>query len=139
MKSPLVLDSFALVSFFHKESSWEKVRDHLRRLSSAGEKAYLCRINWGEFYSIVKRRAGKLKAEESLLLLQQLPIDFLPVDDDLVKEAAEIKSDYPLSYADAFCIATALRVKGRILTSDPEFLAVEHLVTVLWLNQKIKG
>lgn len=139
MKSPLILDSFALVSLFHRERGWEKVRDHLRGLSSAGEKAHLCRINWGEFYYIVKRRAGRLKAEESLLLLQQLPIDFVSVDDDLVKEAAEIKSDYPLSYADAFCIATALRFKGRILTSDPEFLAVEHLVTVLWLNEKTKG
>ena len=139
MKSPLVLDSFALVSLFHREHGWEKVRNHLRRLSDSREKACLCRINWGEFYYILKRRTGKMKAEEALLLLQQLPIVFISVDDDLVKEAAEIKSDYPLSYADAFCIATALRLNGRILTSDPEFRMVEHLLTVLWLDEEKKG
>jgi hypothetical protein len=45
--------------------------------------------------------------EEALALLEQLPIKILPVDKDLVKEAAEIKSDYAVSYADAFCIALA--------------------------------
>lgn len=137
MKRPLILDSFSLVSLFHREPGWETVRDHLRLLSDTGEKAFLCRINWGEFYYILKRRTGKRKAEEALLLLQQLPIVFMPVDDDLVKEAAEIKSDYPISYADAFCIATALRLKGRILTSDPDFHAVEHLIPVLWLDEEM--
>lgn len=134
MESPLVLDSFALVSLFHRETGWERVRDHMHHLSSTGEKAHLCRINWGEFYYILKRRVGKKKAEEALLLLQQLPIAFLSADDALVKEAAEIKADYPVSYADAFCIATALRLKGRILTSDPEFQSVERLVKIVWLK-----
>ena len=90
-------------------------------------------INWGEFYYIVKRRVGKRKAEESLALLEQLPASVAAVDDALVKEAAEIKADYPVSYADAFCIATARRSEAEILTNDPEFKTVEHLVTVIWL------
>lgn len=59
MKQPTVLDSFALVSLFHREPGWEQVRSILRDLSSGGEKAVLCRINWGEFYYIVRRRVGK--------------------------------------------------------------------------------
>ncbi|MFH1122301.1 MAG: type II toxin-antitoxin system VapC family toxin [Pseudomonadota bacterium] len=136
MKQPIVLDSFALVSFFHREPGWEQVRSILRDLSSGGEKAVLCRINWGEFYYIVRRRVGKSRADEALLLLEQLPVEITSVDDQLVREAAEIKADYPVAYADAFCIAAAKRVNGKIVTSDPEFKAVEGFVPVLWLKAR---
>jgi predicted nucleic acid-binding protein len=133
MDDRIVLDSFALVCFFHKEPGWDKVKEVFYGLSSSDQKAFLSAINWGEFYYIVRRRVGKAKAEEALALLQHLPITIVAVDNDLVKEAAEIKSDYPVSYADAFCIALAQRSKCQILTNDPEFTCVQHLVTVNWL------
>jgi uncharacterized protein len=128
------LDSFALISLFNKEPGWKQIRGLLRDLESAGEKALLCRINWGEFYYIVRRRYGKQKSHETLTLLEQLPIEILSVDDQLVKEAAEIKAEYPLAYADAFCIATAIRHNAYVLTSDPEFKQVESIVRVTWLK-----
>ena len=134
MSGKLVLDSFALVSLFHKEPGWEKVRASLYEQQRAGTKAYLNWVNWGEFYYIVKRKVGATKAVEALHLLEQLPIELVPVDLQLVREAAEIKSEHAVSYADAFCIATARRLSGTVLTSDPEFHAVEHLITVRWLT-----
>jgi predicted nucleic acid-binding protein len=136
MNSTIVLDSFALVSFFHKEPGWEKMQKVFYELSSSKQKALLSLINWGEFYYIIKRRVGKRKAEEALVLLEQLPITIFSVDERLVKEAAEIKSDYAVSYADAFCIATAQRSNGQIFTNDPEFKLVKHIVTVVWLTDK---
>lgn len=134
MSKKLVLDSFALVSLFHKEPGWEKVRAALYEQQRAGTTAYLNWVNWGEFFYIVRRKVGAERATESLQILEQLPIELVPVDLPLVREAAEIKSAYAVSYADAFCIATARRLSGTVLTSDPEFHAVEHLITVRWLN-----
>lgn len=134
MKQPVVLDSFALISFFHQEPGWEAVRSVFKKLAETGEKAVLSRINWGEFYYIVKRRVGREKSLEALSLIDQLPIDILSVDDLLISEAAEIRSNYPIAYADAFSVATAKRLNGCILTSDPEFKAVETLVPVQWLT-----
>ena len=134
MTKTVVLDSFALVSLFHKEPGWEKMREILYELSSSKQKALLNIINWGEFYYIIKRKVEKQRAEEALVLLKQLPIELVPVDETFVKEAATIKSEYPISYADAFCVATANRYKGQILTHDPEFRAVEHLTSVTWLS-----
>lgn len=130
----LVLDSFALVSLFHKEPGWEKVRAALYEQQRAGTKAFLNWVNWGEFFYIVKRKVGSTRAAEALHLLEQLPIELVPVDLALVREAAEIKSEHAVSYADAFCIATARRMSATVLTSDPEFHAVEHLITVRWLS-----
>ncbi len=138
MEQPVILDSFALISLFHREPGWETVHSILKDLAQKKKKAVLCRINWGEFYYIVKRRVGQTKTLEALALIEQLPIDILSVDDPLISEAAEIKADYPIAYADAFCVATAKRMDGLIVTSDPEFKAVEKLIPVRWITGRKK-
>ena len=66
-------------------------------------------------------------------MLEQFPIEILPVDDQIVKEAAEIKAEYPVAFADAFCVALARRVEGCVITGDPEFKSVEGLIAIEWL------
>ena len=134
MSKKLVLDSFALVTLFHKEPGREKVRAALYEQQRAGTKAFLNSINWGEFFYIVKRRVGAVRATEALHLVEQLPIELVPVDQSLVREAAEIKGHYTGSYASAFCIATASRLSAAVLTSNPELRAVEHVITIRWLT-----
>jgi ribonuclease VapC len=62
-----------------------------------------------------------------------LPIRQIPVGFDLVIEAAHIKARYPLSYADAFAVAAALRNNAAIITGDSEFKAVTELVHIDWI------
>jgi len=129
----IVLDSFALVSLFHKEAGCEKVQTTLYDQNRQSTKALLNVINWGEFYYIVRRRVGAEQAQGALELIEQLPIEIIAADQSMVRQAAEIKADYPIAYADAFTVATALTHQATILTSDPEFQAVEGLVRVEWL------
>lgn len=133
MSERLVLDSFALVALLHKEPGWQRVQAALYEQEKARTRALLNWINWGEFFYIIKRRVGAAKAEEALRLLEQLPLELVPVDQALVRTAAEIKSAYSISYADAFCVATVQRVNGVVLTNDQEFRAVEQLITIRWL------
>jgi predicted nucleic acid-binding protein len=134
VREPLVLDSFALVSLFHRESGWERVQAALYEQARAGTRALLNWISWGELLYVVRRRVGADGAEEMLQRVEQLPVELVAVDLALVRAAAEIKSEYAVSYADAFCVATARRVNGAVMTSDPEFRAVQHLVKVRWLR-----
>jgi predicted nucleic acid-binding protein len=53
----------------------------------------------------------------------------------LVQAAAEIKSAHALSYADAFCIATAQRLDATVLTNDSEFEAVKNLIKIRWITK----
>jgi predicted nucleic acid-binding protein len=131
----LVLDSFALISLFHREAGWQSVQTGLYEQEKVNSKAVLNWINWGEFYYVVRRRVGEAKTKEALRLLEQLPIELFPVDLALVKEAAEIKSVHAISYADAFCVATAQRLNAVVLTNDPEFRSVQHLVKIRWLKK----
>jgi ribonuclease VapC len=57
---------------------------------------------------------------------------------DLILDAAHIKAQHALSYADAFAVASAFRENAIVLTSDPEYKTVEDLVTVEWLDRRIK-
>lgn len=135
MSEKLVLDSFALVSLFHREPGCQVVQKALYDQEKAHTRAVLNWINWGEFYYIVKRRVGAAKTADALRLLEQLPVDLFPVDQPLVRRAAEIKSEHALSYADAFCVATAQRLGATVLTNDPEFESVETLIKIRWLTK----
>jgi len=131
----LVLDSFALVSLYHREPGWQVIQKALYDQEKARTRALLNWINWGEFYYIVKRRVSPAKTMDALHLLEQLPIELYPIDQPLVRAAAEIKSEHALSYADAFCVATAQRLGATVVTNDPEFESIEHLIKIRWLTK----
>ena len=135
MSEKLVLDSFALLSLYHREPGWQVVQKALYDQDKSRTRAVLNWINWGEFLYIVKQRVGPATTMDALHLLEQLPIELYPVDQPLVRAAAEIKSEHALSYADAFCVATAQRLGATVLTNDPEFESVASLIKILWLTK----
>ena len=135
MGEKVVLDSFALLSLYHREPGWRVVQKALYDQDKARTRAVLNWLKRGEFLYIVKRRVGPAKTTDALHLLEQLPIELYPIDQALVRAAAEIKSEHALSYADAFCIATAQRLDAAVLTNHPEFESVESLIKIRWLTK----
>jgi len=85
-------------------------------------------VNLGEVYYRLIQIAGPEQANVRLQQLRQLPIDMLPAREPLALSAARIKAAYPISYADAFAIATAKAEKARLATGDSEILALPRAV-----------
>ena len=78
-------------------------------------------INLGEVAYIVERAAGADRAREVVQdLRRRLSLD-LP-SEQRVLEAARIKARYPMAYADAFAVSTAIAHRATLLTGDPEIL-----------------
>ena len=78
-------------------------------------------INLGEVAYIVERRAGADRARRVVRGLRpRLTLD-LPTE-ARVLEAAHLKAGYPMAYADAFAVATAIAHGATLLTGDPEIL-----------------
>ena len=44
-----------------------------------------------------------------------------------------IKTQFPISYADALAVSLAQELSAAIVTGDPEFKQIESLLTVLWI------
>jgi len=59
-----------------------------------------------------------------------------PAPGTLVYQAAELKALYPISYADCFALACAINHAAVLVTGDPEFKIVEHLVKITWTTSK---
>ena len=79
-------------------------------------------INAGEVYCVVHRRASRAAALEVLAQLRRRTMLELPTE-ARVLQAATIKAEHAVAYADAFAIATALARGATLLTGDPEILA----------------
>ena len=128
--SAYVLDSFAVLAYLAAEAGMPRVREVLRDASAGRCSVYLSLINLGEVAYIVERERGLARAQETLGLIDQLPIQILPASREVVMAAAHVKAEYPMAYADAFAVVAAQNLDAVILTGDPEFDAVKELVHV---------
>ncbi len=133
---PVVFDSFALTALLEKQPGWEIVRQTLRDLGSARRRGILSLVNWGEVYYIAVQRTGRDAAKATMKQIARLPVDVAAVDQVLTERAAVIKGERPVSYADAFCVATAEARGAKVVTGDPEFEHVEDLIDVVWLPRR---
>ena len=133
MKKSL-LDSFAVLAWIQDEKGAQLVEDLLYRAQDAREQVILNIINLGEVYYCCARLQDLSYAQEILEKINLLPITIYPCPNDLVLEASEIKAKYPLAYADAFIVATAIRENAHIVTGNPDFKIIEHLMEIDWLT-----
>jgi predicted nucleic acid-binding protein len=131
-----VLDSFAMLAYSGGEPGASAVEQILQRARAQAIKLFLSLINLGEVYYITQRERGRDKAVETLVLLDQLPIQQEPVDRALVLSAASIKANHAISYADAFAAGLAQRLRVPVVTGDPEFQKVTAVIDVVWLPQR---
>ena len=130
--SVFVLDTFAMLAYLQGERNGVRVRGIFQ---SGSQNIYMSLINVGEVLYITERKQGIRKAQEVLASIRQLPIDLLPADEQTIFAAAHIKANYTVSYADSFAIVAAQTVGGTLMTGDPEFGAVEELVSIEWLQK----
>lgn len=78
-------------------------------------------INLGEVHYVLRRRHGEDDASETVRDLRDV-IDARLPDEQLVLDAARIKADRPMAYADAFAAALAVAQNAVLWTGDPELL-----------------
>jgi predicted nucleic acid-binding protein len=115
----IVLDSWAVLGYLLDE---EPAASRVERVLD--ERPVMSWINLGEVYYILIRRHGESAAGEALRDLRsvlEVELPRMPV----VVRAAQIKSSYRMSYADAFAAATAIGHQGVLWTGDPELLVAD--------------
>ena len=129
----IVFDSFALLRFFYQEPGAEKVQALLNEAIRNETQLLISAINVGELIYIIQRRSGEQAKLQMLVKLENLGFVTLPCPNKLIFRAAEIKARFAMSYADTFVVASALEHGAPLVTGDPEFRLVEHVVKILWV------
>jgi len=125
----VVLDAWAVVAFLMGERRGRRVRGWIE---SGG--AVMSSINLGEALYVVTRSHGPEVARDRIARLRRALLVENPTW-ELVTEAAAVKAGGGLSYADAFCVATARRHRLPIATGDPEILDAAGDVEIIDLRR----
>lgn len=113
----IVLDSWAVLRFLENtEPAASLVADLLD-----AERPLMSWINLGEVHYVIRRSIGEDHAVETVRDLRDV-IDVRLPDERMVLDAARLKADHPMAYADAFGAALAISEAATLWTGDPELL-----------------
>lgn len=125
-----------MVAYLEGEPAAGRVRELLKAVEGSQPIVYFSVINLGEVFYVLKRERNLAAARQALAIIDQLPIAIMTAGRERVLSAALVKANYPLSYADAFVVAAAQEFQATVITGDPEFARVAHLVQIEWLSKK---
>ena len=128
-----VLDSYSLIAYLENEDGAEKMIEVIQVARDSGRTLLLSVVNWGEVYYITLREAGRERVEAVAHLISTLPIQVVPADLELTRQAAEFKASKKMSYGDCFAAALAKLRKAELVTGDKEFIQIEKEIKILWI------
>jgi predicted nucleic acid-binding protein len=113
----VVVDSWAVLRYLEDAGG---AADEVAGLLET-ERPLMSWINLGEVHYILRRLHGENDATETVRDLREV-IDARLPDERLMLDAARIKADRPVAYADAFAAAMAITHDAVLWTGDPELL-----------------
>lgn len=128
-----VLDSWAILSFFHDEPAAEKVETIIADAHTLSIPMFMSVVNVAEVWYIIARRRSQSDANSAIQSLRQLGIDFVEAHWELAHEAGKFKAKNQMSFADCFAAALAKHKTATLLTGDKEFKQIEREITITWL------
>jgi ribonuclease VapC len=129
----LVLDSYALIAYLEDEPGAGRIEKIFEKVKDGGCQALMSAINWGEVYYSMFCSKGEDKAEDVLIVIEQLPLEIVGVDRNTVYQASRLKAKYSVAFANCFAAALAVKRNCKVITGDKEFQKLEGEVSVEWL------
>lgn len=98
----------------------EKVRGLFEQAERNQAHLSMSVINMGEVLYVLLKHIGEQSAFQYVQVLQHA-VTMIEVDANMAIEAAMLKHQYKLGYADSFAAALALGSKATLLSADPSF------------------
>ncbi len=128
-----ILDSYALIAYFEDEPGAYNIEKVLMQAEKDRLDILMSIVNWGEVYYSIYRSKGEEKAEETLLIIEQLPIEVVEVDRNLMYQVARLKAKNSIAIGDCFAAALAVSMDYPVLTGDKEFEKLKHSIKIEWI------
>ena len=131
-----LLDTSALFAFTDNEEGANAVQKVLEDAKKGKLAAYISAMSIMELYYVTCQEIGEEAARQIVVLTRSLPAKELPLTDDLILSAGDLKARYHISVADAWIGATAKFHGLTLLHKDPEFEPLKEELDVLELPYK---
>lgn len=116
-----ILDANSVLRYFDpKYAGDELVHTVFLHAQRKQARLFMSVINVGEVFYTLIRNAGELHALNYIRILQNI-VTIVEADLERTMEAARLKQQYSLGYADSFAAALALSYKATLVSADPDF------------------
>ena len=135
MSKTYVLDASALLAFLQQTQGFARVNRLLKEALQQKHSILMSAVNWGEMFAVVLRTRGEASAQTVKLGLAGGPIQLISVTPDNAFEAARVKVDFQLSYADSFAATLAMANHATLVTADSDFQRIARQISILWLRR----
>ncbi len=129
MNSRACLDA-GPISLYYQKNPPEKVELLIQEIKSKKISAFVPNVILIEVYKHLCIAKGKSYAENCIRSFQHnIPIQLIPLTPELILEAGYFKCQYrsKLSYNDTIVIATALKNKAILHTTEKDLPKIRHL------------
>ena len=131
-----VLDAYALMAFLEDEPGARHVRRLFLEAVQGEVGLAITTVNLGEVYYSIARSGSLEVAERIVGELTALPLEIVDVGWELARQAAQLKAQTSISYADCFAAGLARQMGCAVVTGDPEFHRLEDKVEIEWLERE---
>jgi predicted nucleic acid-binding protein len=128
-----VLDSYAVISYLQRQSGHEEIAKIFEECVTKDREVLLSVVNWGEVIYTALRTGGEQKVRLAEDVMRALPLQIIDADKDLTRQAALLKANNRMSYADCFAAALTMKRKCELVTGDKEFRQIEKSIKIRWI------
>jgi len=117
-----VLDANAVLRYFGVSDGQggEKVRGLFEQAERNETRLSMSVINLGEVLYILLKHIGEQRAIQYIQALQHA-VTMMDADMNRTMQAATLKHQYKIGYADSFAAALALESRATLVSADPSF------------------
>ena len=127
--SKYVIDAYAWIEYLRGSRAGEKVRAVFEEENS---EIYTCAVTIAEVISKTAREGQDVDAAYGILLNNSHVVD---VDEEVSRDAGLLHADMrrnkrDFGLADAYVLATARRLRSKVLTSDPHFKDAKEAILI---------
>ena len=131
-----VLDSWPILEWMKaRQPAIDRLDDLLSEAEQGRARLLMSAMNVGEVYYFLRKHHNEILAENWRNASRTLPVTIEVPTGDEIWNAAILKSQFPLAYADAFAAALAQKYNCPLLTGDSEFRRVDQL-QIDWIGVK---
>ena len=114
-----VLDACALIAIYKNEKGADKVKALVKEAAADQCTISMSIVNLIEVDYLFVRMFGREKADLILEEIYGMPIHFVDtIDETIFSESSRLKVRYAIPLGDAIGLATAIKMKGTLVTAD---------------------
>lgn len=137
MNKEYLLDTSAIFAFTDNEPGAEEIESLLKQAKLKKTRLSISLMSIMELYYITCQEKGESDATKLILLVRGLPLNELPLSEDLTIPAAQLKSRFKISVADAWIAATAKAHNFALVHKDPELESLKEEIEMYLLEYKL--